>query len=259
MAFLINFRDRWIFRFCLPLLFLTCSQAPEIPLVPSNRLVLAELFTWQRCVYCPYAAHTLDSLVQEFNDSVVVIAYHRRVAGDTLSPEYVEQRRTYYYESGGEPAVVFDGGEVVRTLGPEYNYETYKNYILGARTHPPGAQLEINAWLDSLSGRVQISAWGVDSTPIETLLLYVAITEDSIREHQPGATDSVFNNVLRAFLPSVQGTPLKLFRAETVRIELPIQPLPFWNLRYLKSVAFIQHPASGKILQAAKTSYLGRR
>ncbi|MBM3315077.1 hypothetical protein FJY71_04445, partial [candidate division WOR-3 bacterium] len=54
-----------------------CSDAPLVPLVPTNRVVLAELFTWQRCVYCPYAAHTLDSLVREFADSVVVIAYHR--------------------------------------------------------------------------------------------------------------------------------------------------------------------------------------
>ncbi|MEO0078427.1 MAG: hypothetical protein ABIK86_05455, partial [candidate division WOR-3 bacterium] len=62
-----------------------CSSAPEVSIIPTNRVVLAELFTWQRCSYCPYAARTLDSLAREFADSVVVVAYHRRVAGDTLS------------------------------------------------------------------------------------------------------------------------------------------------------------------------------
>ncbi|MEO0081063.1 MAG: hypothetical protein ABIL25_02075 [candidate division WOR-3 bacterium] len=101
--------------FGLFLSFLCCSDAPELEIIPTNRVVLAELFTWQRCVYCPYAAHTLESLATEFKDSVVVITHHRRVAGDTLSPDYVETRRALYYDTGGEPATVFDGGPVVRT------------------------------------------------------------------------------------------------------------------------------------------------
>ncbi len=247
-------RGRWQRMVCyLPLVFLFCSDAPEIPLVPTNRIVLAEFFTWQRCVYCPYAAHTLDSLVKEFKDSVVVIAYHRRVAGDTLSPSYVEERRILYYESGGEPATVFDGGEVVRTPGPEYNYETFRNYILGARAILPKAQLDVNATLESTAGRVVVQVWGVDSTPLETLLLFVVITEDSIRERLPGATDSVFNCVMRAILPEPDGRPLLLFRAETTKVEVNFQLPPYWQSRYLNVVAFIQQPSTRKVLQTVKS------
>jgi thiol-disulfide isomerase/thioredoxin len=235
-----------------PLFLLFCSTAPEIPLIPSNRVVLVEFFTWQRCVYCPYAAHTLDSLVSEFADSVAVIAYHRRVAGDTLSPQYVEHRRALYYESGGEPAVVFDGGEVVRTPGPEYNYETYKNYILGARRIRPQAQLTATAYLNSTAGRITIHAWGVDSTPSETLQLFAVITEDHIREHLSGATDSVYNDVMRAILPESTGKPIRLSRAETLTVEIEFQAQPAWQLDNLNLIAFIQQPSTRKVLQTVK-------
>jgi len=252
-------QGRWrILIFCLPIFFSRCSEAPEVPLVPTNRIVLVEFFTWQRCVYCPYAAHALDSLVREFKDSVVVIAYHRRVAGDTLSPEYVEERRAVYYQSGGEPAAVFDGGEVVRTPGPEYNYETFRNYILGAKSLIPGAQLNVEAGLDTSAGRITIRAWGVDSTPAETLLLFAVITEDSIRECLPGATDSVFNDVLRALLPEPAGAKVRLFRAETLTVEIDFQPLQFWNLDRLNAVAFIQQPSSKRVLQTAQCPIIRR-
>ncbi len=243
----------------LPLLLTVCSEAPEIPLIPTNRIVLAELFTWQRCVYCPYAAHTLDSLVREFKDSIAVIAWHRRFAGDTLSPDYVELRRALYYESGGEPAVVFDGGEVVRTPGPEYNYETYKNYILAARSRCPQAQLEIEAFSHSETGRVTIHTWGVDSTPAETLRLFVAITEDSVRATLSGATDSLFHDVLRLLLPGIEGIPLRLFRGETTNLSFSFNLPGQLNSDRLKAVAFIQQPLTKKVLQTAKCKVTRRQ
>lgn len=249
---------RKLLLFCLPLLFSCCSQAPEIPLGPSNRVVLVEFFTWQRCVYCPYAAHTLESLAQEFHDSIAVIAYHRRVAGDTLSPEYAESRRGLYYESGGEPAVVFDGGEVVRTPGPEHNYETFRNYILGARSIFPKAQLKLEAYLDSGEAEITVQAWGVDSTPAETLALFVVITEDSIRAPLPGATDSVFNDVMRAILPLPNGKPVRLYRADTLTTEIDFSVRSSWNLARLSAIAFIQEPGTKKVLQTAKSSFIRR-
>ncbi|MGQ9708453.1 MAG: hypothetical protein ACUVUR_06215 [bacterium] len=245
----------WLLLFFLPLFFSSCSEAPEVQLVLTNRVVLVEFFTWQRCVYCPYAARTLDLLINEFRDSVAVIAYHRRVAGDTLSPEYVEARRSLYYQSGGEPATVFDGGEVVRTPGPEYNYEIFRNYLSGARSVPPRAQLNIEARLGGDSGKIIIHAWGVDSTPAETLLLFASITEDSIRECLPGATDSVFNDVMRALLPDPGGKPVRLSSAETLKIEIEFHLQPFWNPKHLKAVAFIQQPTTRTVLQTTKCKF----
>lgn len=231
-------------------LLLGCSDAPEVPLVPTNRVVLAELFTWQRCPYCPHAARALDSLAREFSDSVVVIAYHRRVAGDTLSPGYVESRRALYYESGGEPATVFDGGEVVRTLGPEHNYQTFRNYILAARSLAPKVQLELAVTLDSVVGTVVVSASGVDSTPAGSLRLFVAITEDSLPATQAGATDTVFNSVMRAMLPDSSGRAIRLSRADTVRIEERFEPAESWHTSWLAATAWVQEIETRRVLQA---------
>jgi hypothetical protein len=145
--------------------FAGCSEAPVLEIKPTNRVVLAEYFTWMRCAYCPYASRALDSVAADFKDSLVVIAYHRRMAGDTLSPEYAETRRLFYYSSNGEPATTFDGGDVVWTPGPEYNYPTFHGKTVVARNVPPGAQLSMAATLSDSDGTVTISATGVSSTP----------------------------------------------------------------------------------------------
>ena len=227
--------------------------------MPTNRVVLAELFTWQRCVYCPYAAHTLESLAKEFADSLVIVAYHRRVAGDTLSPEYVEVRRAFYYESGGEPATVFDGGEAVRTPGPEYNYEIFRNYFLGAKALLPQAQLTVDLELDSTLGRVKVSAFGVDSTPAESLRLFIVITEDGIRERLPGATDSVFNRVMRLMLPDVNGQVVWLEKGDTVSVEQEFSIPAVWKKERLQAVAFLQNMRTRRVLQTVSTRSIKRR
>lgn len=228
-----------------------CSSAPEVPLVPTNRVVLAELFTWQRCGYCPCAARTLDSLAREFRDSVVVVAYHRRVAGDTLSPDYVETRRALYYDVGGEPATVFDGGPPVRTPGPELNYTTFRSYILTAKSVTPKAQLHVDAELDSAGGTITVTAGGVDSTPSESLRLFVVVTEDGIGPTQAGATDSVFNSVMRAMLPDVSGRAIQLLRADTATFEERFALPESWNPQRLSAVAVIQDMSTGKVMQTA--------
>lgn len=229
-----------------------CSEAPVLEIRPTNRVVLAEYFTWMRCAYCPYASRALDSVAADFQDSLVVIAYHRRVAGDTLSPEYVENRRTFYYSTNGEPATVFDGGEVVWTPGPEYNYPTFHGKTVVARNVPPGAQLSMTATLSDSDGRVTISATGVSSTPTESLRLFVVIVEDSVRAYLPGAYDSVFRHVMRQMLPGEEGVPVSLVVGDTVVVERPFHSsrsgtAPCWarspSCKTCARVVFCRQPA----------------
>jgi len=236
-----------------------CSEAPVLEIKPTNRVVLAEFFTWMRCGYCPYAARALDSVAADFQDSLVVIAYHRRVAGDTLSPEYVENRRTFYYSVNGEPATVFDGGEVVYTPGPEYNYPTFHGKTVVARNVPPGAQLSMAATLSDSDGTVTISATAVSSTPTESLKLFVVIVEDSVRAYLPGAYDSVFRHVMRQMLPGEDGAPVSLVVGDTVVVERQFQLKPFWNRSMLGAVAFVQDMRTHGVLQAACLSRLEQK
>ena len=231
--------------------FAGCSEAPVLEIKPTNRVVLAEFFTWMRCGYCPYAARALDSVAADFQDSFVVIAYHRRVAGDTLSPEYVENRKTFYYATNGEPATVFDGGEVVWTPGPEYNYSTFHGRTVVARNVPPGAQLSMAAALSDSDGTITVSATGVTSTPTESLRLFIVIVEDSVHAYLPGAYDSIFRHVMRQMLPDEKGTPVSLVAGDTVVVERQFQLKPFWNRPMLGAVTFVQDMGTHEILQTA--------
>jgi thiol-disulfide isomerase/thioredoxin len=236
-----------------------CSEAPVLEIRQTNRVVLAEYFTWMRCGYCPYASRALDSVAADFEDSLVVIAYHRRLAGDTLSPEYVENRKTFYYSTNGEPATVFDGGEVVWTPGPEYNYSTFHGKTVVARNVPPGAQLSMAATLFDSAGTITVSATGVSSTPTESLKLFVVIVEDSVRAYLPGAYDSVFRHVMRQMLPGEDGTPVRLAVGDTVVVERQFQFKPFWNRSMLGAVAFVQDMRTHGVLQAACLSRLEQK
>jgi thiol-disulfide isomerase/thioredoxin len=237
---------------CLVLLA-ACSEAPVMQFNPSNRIVLAEFFTFSRCTYCPYAARALDSVATESGDSLVVIAMHRRVAGDTLSPACVEVRSTLYNEAaGGEPATAFDGGPVIRTPGPDYNYETFRNQFLGAKNVRPGAQLEIVGKAGSPACSILVRATGVDSTPTGNLRLFVIIYEDSVRSRMPGNADTIFNHVMRSMLPDENGTAVTLVPADTIRIVERFTLRPFWNPAQLGAVAFVQDMATRKVLQTAR-------
>jgi thiol-disulfide isomerase/thioredoxin len=233
------------------LLLAACSEAPVLEVRPTNRVVLAEFFTWMRCSYCPYAARALDSVADDFADSLVIIAYHRRVAGDTLSPECAETRRELYYATGGEPATTFDGGAVVWTTAPEYNYPTFHAMTEAAKSVEPRAQLGVSAALTDSTGTVTVWATGVSSTPTDTLRLFVVLVEDSVRAYLPGATDSVFRHVMRQMLPGVEGEPVTLVLGDTVRKEYDFRVRPFWSHPMLGVVAFVQNGDTREVLQVA--------
>lgn len=236
---------------CLALLA-GCSDAPVIVFRPTNRVVLAEFFTFSRCSYCPYAARALDSVARESDDSLVVIADHRREDGDTLSPAYVEARANLYRESGGgEPATSFDGGPLVRTADPADDYPTFHGQFLAAHSIDPYAVLTVSGHVAASVCSVTVAAAGVDSTPTESLRVFIVICEDSVRYHLVGNSDTIFNHVMRAMLPDENGTAVALTQNDTVNVTRTVAVAPSWNPAHLRAVAFVQELSTLRVLQAA--------
>lgn len=236
---------------CLVLLA-GCSDAPVRVFRPTNRVVLAEFFTFSRCSYCPYAARALDSVARESDDSLVVIADHRREDGDTLSPTCVEDRANLYQESGGgEPATSFSGGPVVRTTGPPENYPTFHAQFLAAHSIDPYAVLAVSGNVTASVCSVTVRAAGVDSTPAESLRVFIVICEDSVRSHLIGNADTIFNHVMRAMLPDENGTAVALTLDDTINVTQTVTVAPFWNPAHLRAVAFVQEMSTLRVLQAA--------
>jgi hypothetical protein len=180
-----------------------------------------------------------------------VIAYHRRVAGDTLSPAYSETRTAAYYSSGGEPATTFDGGNVVRTSDPEYNYSTFHAMTVAARNVAPGVQLGVSAEANASDGTVTVWATGVSATPTDSLRLFVVLVEDSVHAYLSGAPDSVFRHVMRQMLPDVDGEPVSLAVGDTIAKEYDFQVMPFWHRPTMGAVAFVQDIQTHEVLQTA--------
>jgi len=212
---ILNFLILFIFLFGF-----SCSETPKIEF-QGKRIVLAELFTFARCPYCPYAYYALDSLKKEFGDSLIIIAYHRNLLGDTLSPSIVEKRREFYYESGGEPAVFFNGFGPIRTENPEDNYPTYKNEILKAGSK----KLKILPTIEKVNDSLKISLFAIDTFLNRDNRLLALILEDDVYFKQAGAKDSIYHCVFRGFLACEQGIKLNLNYLDSLKISLKIPHL----------------------------------
>lgn len=233
------------------LLFLfSCSEAPFLSSTGAERIVLAELFTWARCPYCPYAAYALDSLAKEFKDSIAIIAYHRRIGGDTLSPDLVERRRSFYYEAEGEPAVLFDGTGPVWTTDPSEDYATYKNYLIGRRGKKSALRMALTTQLRADTVIAQTTIAAIDSITANDLRLLIVLYEDSVRFHLIGASDSIFNRVMRLMIPDENGIACTLNFGDSLNKEVRFNLNQTLKQNQLGLVAFVQDFTTKEVLQA---------
>ncbi len=225
-------------KILLLLFILACSEAPKREF-KGERIVLCEFFTFARCVYCPYAEASLESLRKEFKDSIIVVAYHRRLLGDTLSPEDVEERKIFYYEEGGEPVVFFNGSGPIRTEDPSLNYFTYKNEIQKERSK----RLKVLINLEKINDTIKVVLFACDTLLSRNLRLLGLITSDSIFFKQSGAKESVYHNVYRGFLINEK---IELNYGDSLTF-----PLYFPNpLRKTKLVVFLQDFNNKEILNS---------
>ncbi len=231
------------------LLLTLCSETPQIKIEPANRIVLAEFFTFARCTYCPYAEAALDSLSKEFKDSLAVIAYHRRLLGDTLSPPYVAVRESLY-SIQTSPIVVFDGLHKVQTEKPEDNYPFYKNCIISERNKKTSLRLNLDIAIEGSAVSLKVYIVAVDSILSSDSRLFVVLTEDSVYFKQTGAPDSIFHFVMRKMIPDEKGISINPVYPDSIIKEVNFMLQPNWKKDKLNIVAFVQNMESKEVMQA---------
>uniref|UniRef100_A0A7V1EHW1 Omp28-related outer membrane protein n=1 Tax=candidate division WOR-3 bacterium TaxID=2052148 RepID=A0A7V1EHW1_UNCW3 len=231
------------------LLFFFCSESPEIKKEPAGRIVLAEFFTFARCVYCPYAEEALDSLSKEYGDSLAVIAYHRRALGDTLSPPYVAVRESLY-SIQTSPVVVFDGLHIVQTEKPEDDYPTYKNCIDVERGDTTFLRLQMEISAQGTSINLKTMLIPLDTIEPGNYRLFMIVVEDSVYFKQVGAPDSIFCFVMRKMIPDEAGVEVNPVFPDTLVNEINFLIQPDWNIDKLGIVAFVQDMGTKEVIQA---------
>ena len=181
----------WFFLF-----FLSCSEIPPKPEISGEQKLsppVLEMFGYARCSNCPEVEEALDQLKTVYEDSIIVIQYHLRLLGDTLSPEEVNVRANFYNVDNIAPVTFINGIQKI-TGAPDSAYVTFYNYFWNAKRNPIIFDMKIDTADETLSINITIP----DTILIDPSdSLYVIATIDSIYFAQPGAPDSMFNNVAK--------------------------------------------------------------
>ncbi|MEO0228935.1 MAG: hypothetical protein ABIL92_03420 [candidate division WOR-3 bacterium] len=188
----------------------SCSKVPQSPIPVSRPIVpVFEVFVYARCPNCPVVENILDSLKENYGDSVVVLEYHIRVLGDTISPASIYERQEFYSVGNQAPITIVHGEENIQG-NQSVNYTLFNNYyktIKSTREDSLFLSVSINDLLGDSLG-VTINA--------DTLLnlsgakVFICVSEDSIYFAQSGAPDSLFKNVVRFYYSAEPVFPLKI-------------------------------------------------
>jgi hypothetical protein len=220
------------------------STEPE-PQTGYKRTAVIEFFTYHHCQNCPFAEAAIDSIFAMHGDSLVVIEYHIRFAGDTLSPcsTFVEDREALYGVLAC-PTTEFDGVEEV--VGAEGDLvATYLN-ILGTRfSHRSSLRIGLfNAqFVDpaSVSFNIQIMADADISGR-----LFMVLTEDSVV-----LDDSVYHFVARHGYPDDNGMDFNVSEGDTFGTNgsIGLSWQPSGNVRV---ALFVQNLSTGEIYQGGE-------
>jgi hypothetical protein len=242
--------------FLIVILSLSCSEAPKIEIEVTPRVVLAELFTFARCTYCPFSEHALDSLSKDYGDSLAIIAYHRRLLGDTLSPDYVAVRESLY-QIQVSPTVVFDGLHAIQTEDPNQNYSVYNSWIIHRRNEAPKLRLHLETNLAVSTVNIKVHIIVHDSLEESNYQLFTVLYEDSVDFVQIGAPDSIYCYVMRKIIPDAHGTSIDLFYPDSQVWETDIQLEDYWDEEELGIVSFVQDLETHEVLQAVVDKRIG--
>ncbi len=222
------------------LLFLSiCSDAPEIEFPePTDRFVLAELFTEDFGTFCALAERVLmDTVGADYGDTLVVISYHPR----NTYQNPVAVAREAFYNTGLPPwYVIFDGTIVVWEQGPPYYDNVFRQAIEVARTVTPYFNLYINnATASPSTGNLDFSIITADTIPEGEIIAYVAILQDSL----PGSYIT-FQKVCQ----ELYAFPLELTYPDTLDTVLTFaHTIPVSDM---SAVIFVQDTMSKEVMQS---------
>ncbi len=176
---------------------LSCSRLPQIEEPSSKTMVpVFEVFGYARCSNCPNVERALDSLKHIYGDSVIVLEYHMRVLGDTLSPISILERQGLYNIGTSAPVTIVQGTQRIEGA-TGVSLSLFENYYNSIRRFDDSVGLYFeHQWLgDSLLININIE----NALDFSGARLFLFLTQDSVFFKQSGAPDSIFNNVVRHY------------------------------------------------------------
>ncbi len=151
---------------------------------PSDRTVLAELFTGAGCDPCAGADLAIDGELERYSRkelAVLELDEHIPEPDPLANPDTV--KRFDFYHAGGTPTLAIDG--TTRIIGADRNgaknrFDEIDKQVQTALQSPPEAAIRLTAWRAGDRVEVHTSVTGIKSAS-KTLRLQIALVEDRLR------------------------------------------------------------------------------
>lgn len=239
----------------LPVLF-SCENISEddryieVEPIHSQRRVLLEEFTGQRCTNCPAAHAIIEQLEEQYGEDLVVVSIHAGSFGiaapaGLMQPEgneYAEHWHITAYPCGivDRNTDVLTDDKWAAAIRNEIGKEAYVDIELTASVSESGETIDITTLISSSK----------QAAPA----LQLWVTEDSIVGFQIDGSqrlqDYVHNNVYRGSVNGLWGQTVNLTPNVYTNIDSSIAIDKTWDTNHLNVVGFL-YDDSG-VIQAAK-------
>lgn len=253
-----------IFR-VLPLagiIFAACNDIDSderlIPLPPveSDRVILLEDYTGQRCTNCPDAHQIIEQLQAQYPGQVVAVSIHAgSFAVPVTNPTYLGLKQPFGDEMGSfrnieeYPSGIIDGN------GPML-HTAWAAAVYNALQVPSLCQISVDGLTFDAASRTLSGFINILPGTSTTANLGIWLLEDGIvarqTEHGTVVREYVHNHVMRTYISTtVWGDPVTLLREEETEIPFSVAVASEWDETQLSIVAFATDATTGQYLQTA--------
>lgn len=242
----------------LILAFLGITTLPMILQAQAQRMLLAEGFTSSTCGPCASQNPAFDALLHANTDKITSIKYHMNWPPPGNDPMYLHNptdnnaRKTYY--SINSVPHVYMNGDYFHGVPAQVSQSMIDNYSANPAPFTITMQHRISDDQDSVYVTMLIKA---ESAVTGSLVAHIAVIEKEIHfATAPGTNgEKDFYNVMKALLPSKNGTSLPDFEAnDYVIIETGWELANVYEIDQIAAVGFVQDVATKHIHQAANSS-----
>ena len=230
----------------------------------NGSVVLIEEFSETGCGACAEYDSAFQSMTNANAEKIAVINYHCFYMLDTFY-QYNKacDNRYMQYQLHGYPQAVANGmpGDSKSThitgITPSLINTLYNK--------PPQFKFEVSTTPTTKNNKhstnIKIKAKALKDIPVKDLRLFVAVTENNINHLERYKAKSVngineFSHILRAFLPTIDGTPLgelKTGKSKTIKVSFMNDDKEI-NFKEVRLVVFVQDYTTKEVLGAMVTN-----
>jgi len=218
-----------------------------------DRIVLWEQFTNTGCGPCASANPTIEQMLANNGEDVVIAVWAHVWWPSSSDPYYVANTtdnaaRTSYYGVNAVPDSFTDG-----VLEPSPGNMTSMQNAVDERHNTPSI-IDLQAQYDD-SYKLRVEYTVVNTIPSGNYKLRVVVVENDLYFNAPNG-ETHFDHVLRKYYPDANGTSIDLAAKgdhDILYFDLTMDAT--WNLDNIEIFAFIQDDVMKEVAQAAKATY----